>query len=214
MAWLRRQPEYSPGRLLLRLGVYLDMLRLLVAAVPVDEAWYLAQSPGLAAVIQPGRFESASHHFLMHGYFEDRSPGPPQGPSASMPRYRDIRRMLAVTPMRGRLHVEVDEAVLHDIIAQFLTAIPVDETWYLKTNPTVAADVRDGRFESGAAHFRQHGYYEGRSPFPTHVDEAWYCATFADVKAAVASGEVVSATQHYEDYGYREGRLPAARWIR
>ena len=44
--------------------------------------------------------------------------------------------------------------------------IAFDETYYLATNPDIAAAVAKGGFPSGLSHYRAHGRLEGRLPVP------------------------------------------------
>jgi hypothetical protein len=53
------------------------ILRVALAGTHVDEAWYLGQVPGLRKDIQKGEFESASEHYVMHGYLEGLLPERP-----------------------------------------------------------------------------------------------------------------------------------------
>jgi hypothetical protein len=55
---------------------FLDIIRILLRAIPVDEAWYLAEYPDVAAAIAAGDIRSAQHHFIASGYFEGRLPSP------------------------------------------------------------------------------------------------------------------------------------------
>ena len=41
-----------------------------------DEAWYLAQNPGVAAAVRAGGFATGWDHFVQHGKAEGRVPGP------------------------------------------------------------------------------------------------------------------------------------------
>lgn len=50
------------------------MIRALLSAFEVDEAWYLLQNPDVAQGIKDGTIESAQGHFVDHGYFEGRPP--------------------------------------------------------------------------------------------------------------------------------------------
>ncbi len=53
---------------------YLDVLRKLLRAVPVDETWYLETYPDVADAIHAGTYRNAQSHFVEHGYFEGRLP--------------------------------------------------------------------------------------------------------------------------------------------
>ena len=49
-------------------------IRTLLTVVEVDEAYYLARNPDVAAGIRQGDIRSAREHFVDHGYFEGRLP--------------------------------------------------------------------------------------------------------------------------------------------
>lgn len=50
------------------------MLRALLYAIPVDEAYYLERNQDVAEGIRTGNIRSAQEHFVDHGYFEGRAP--------------------------------------------------------------------------------------------------------------------------------------------
>jgi hypothetical protein len=52
----------------------LEITRLFLRGVAVDEAWYLREYPDVADAIKAGEFKSAKHHFIENGYFEGRRP--------------------------------------------------------------------------------------------------------------------------------------------
>jgi len=52
----------------------LDIVKLLLRGVTVDDRWYLATYPDVAEAIEAGMFKSAKHHFVENGYFEGRRP--------------------------------------------------------------------------------------------------------------------------------------------
>jgi hypothetical protein len=52
----------------------LEIARLFLRGVAVDEAWYLEEYPDVAEAMQRGEFKSAKHHFVENGYFEGRRP--------------------------------------------------------------------------------------------------------------------------------------------
>lgn len=51
-----------------------QMIRALLSAFDVDEAWYLRQNPDVVAGVKDGSIRSAKEHFVDHGYFEGRPP--------------------------------------------------------------------------------------------------------------------------------------------
>jgi hypothetical protein len=55
---------------------FLEIVRLLLRSVPVDETWYLAEYPDVAEAIAAGEIKSAKLHFIDSGYFEGRLPSP------------------------------------------------------------------------------------------------------------------------------------------
>ncbi len=57
---------------------FLNLIRLMIADMDVDEKWYLQQYPDIAAAIAKGVVKSAKEHFVKDGYFEGRLPAPIQ----------------------------------------------------------------------------------------------------------------------------------------
>ena len=55
---------------------FLEIARLFLRAVPVDEGWYLDEYPDVAEAIKAGQFKSPRHHFVENGYLEGRRPRP------------------------------------------------------------------------------------------------------------------------------------------
>jgi len=53
---------------------FLEVLRKLLVAIPVDEQWYRASYPDVAEAIDAGVYTSATSHFVEHGYLEGRRP--------------------------------------------------------------------------------------------------------------------------------------------
>jgi hypothetical protein len=188
---------------------YLAMIRRLIEPVPVDESWYRSAYPGIATAIDRGVFRSAGHHFLAHGYFENRQPFAADRSDFRQPvPFADIRSATTVRPVRGGLHVRLGRAKLTGLVERLLQSVPVDETWYRRTYPGVADAINAGSVPSASWHFARHGYLECRWPFPMEVDETWYLARYPDVRQALASGPAKSAQEHFWRFGYREGRFP------
>lgn len=52
----------------------MELLRLVLARVEVDEAWYLASYADVAAAVKSGELASAREHYIRAGYFENRLP--------------------------------------------------------------------------------------------------------------------------------------------
>ncbi len=55
---------------------FIQLIRRMIAGVPVDEAWYLERHPDIADAIRQGIVQSARSHFVNDGYFEGRMPFP------------------------------------------------------------------------------------------------------------------------------------------
>ena len=123
--------------------------------------------------------------------------------------FEAVRRRLTVsqTP-RGEATVAGSYDDLLDAVRLLLTGIDVNEDWYLAQNPDIARAVAAGEVESARRHFIEHGYFEGRLPFPIIVDERWYLLQNPDVAENIRRGLEESAQRHFESNGYREGRLP------
>jgi hypothetical protein len=55
---------------------FLEIVRLLLRSVQVDEEWYLTEYPDIAEAVASGEVKSARNHFIDSGYFEGRMPAP------------------------------------------------------------------------------------------------------------------------------------------
>ncbi len=108
---------------------------------------------------------------------------------------------------RGR-RANADYDDILRMIQALLVGIEVDEAWYLARNEDVARGIQEGKIISAKQHFLDHGYFEGRAPFPMAVDEAWYLSNNADVAEEVRAGTLPSGQAHFDAAGYDEGRLP------
>ncbi len=53
---------------------FVEMAKLFLRGVAVDEAWYLNEYPDVAESLKNGVFKSARHHFVENGYLEGRRP--------------------------------------------------------------------------------------------------------------------------------------------
>lgn len=123
--------------------------------------------------------------------------------------YEVIKKNLNMQKSGAKKAVELRPAELTQLIKTFLRGISIDESWYLRTYPDVAAAVRVGTYKSARHHFIEEGYFEGRIPAPPTIDEQWYVKNNPDVAAGLKSGTIQSARQHFEEHGYKEGRLPS-----
>jgi hypothetical protein len=188
---------------------YVAMIRRFLEPVAVDEAWYRAAYPGIAGAIERGIFRSAYHHFLAHGYFENRSPYAPGRAGLRPPvPFADILAVTRVHPTRDGLHVRMSSGELTSLVELLLQPVPVDGAWYSRTYAGVEAALDSGEIASAASHFSKHGYRECRWPFAMAVDESWYLGRYRDVANAVAAGKVASGQDHFWRVGYGEGRFP------
>jgi hypothetical protein len=77
-ARLKAKMRLFPRRGQLRVGIecdaFLDWIKAILQAVPVDEAWYRATYPKAAREIDAGLFMSISDHYAGRGYFENCLP--------------------------------------------------------------------------------------------------------------------------------------------
>lgn len=64
----------AKGRIDMRYSDFVDVLKLMLRAVEVNESWYLSRYPDVAEAIKLGAYRSAKHHFVEEGYFEGRVP--------------------------------------------------------------------------------------------------------------------------------------------
>jgi hypothetical protein len=99
-AEIRAATPVRPTRDGLRVRLPREMLmgivRRLLEAVPVDEAWYRQTYPGVAAAISAGNFASAARHFVLYGYQEGRWPFPiPVEEDWYFTRYPDVPHAIA-----------------------------------------------------------------------------------------------------------------------
>lgn len=63
-----------PGEIPIQAGLFRDLLRLAVQAVPVDENYYLRLYPDVGEALKSGLFASPRHHYVEFGFFENRMP--------------------------------------------------------------------------------------------------------------------------------------------
>ena len=50
------------------------LIKMMLASVDVDDAWYRRRYPDVSAAVDAGEYQSTRHHFVEHGYFEGRLP--------------------------------------------------------------------------------------------------------------------------------------------
>jgi hypothetical protein len=122
--------------------------------------------------------------------------------------FASLKQSVRFVSEKGNLKADMTYDEFLDIVRKLLMAVPVDEAWYREQYPDVATAIDGGAYPSATSHFVDHGYLEGRRPFPVKVDEAFYLATYEDVRDGIAGGTIVSVQDHYDRHGYEEGRLP------
>ena len=75
---IRRMVEVSTVEGELRVSLsyddFIKILRMMIASVEVDEAWYLSEHEDIARAVASGAVASAKQHFIDDGYFEGRLP--------------------------------------------------------------------------------------------------------------------------------------------
>ncbi|HEY1932517.1 MAG TPA: hypothetical protein VGG99_10935 [Acetobacteraceae bacterium] len=127
-----------------------------------------------------------------------------------LPPFEVIKGFMRFATVRGEVRVDASYEDFQRLIRTVLAGIDVDEEWYLHTYDDVAQGIGKGLIVSARQHFIDHGYFEGRRPFPISVDERWYLATNSDVADEVRRGTFDSGQGHFDAAGYREGRRPRA----
>jgi hypothetical protein len=53
---------------------FIEVVKLLLRGVAIDEKWYLSKYPDVATAVAAGVFKSGRQHFIEAGYFEGRRP--------------------------------------------------------------------------------------------------------------------------------------------
>ncbi len=214
LEWLGSQRPAGSESLTLRLDDLQDVLRHVLAAVPLDQDAYFAAHPGIAQEVERGHYASAAHHFVLHGYFEGRTHHASQDDSdrPALPSYKSLKSRLKVRPYQGTLYADLSFSEFCDLLRMIVGAIPVDESWYCARYPDVAEAIRKGAVASAAEHFVATGYFASRWPFPFDLDEAWYLSRYPDVRQEMT--EVVGETpkEHFIRQGYGQGRFPSRSW--
>ena len=188
-----------------------------------DHGTYLERNPDVAAAVEAGHFSHGGEHFEQHGRAEGRH----FDEAAYLESNPDVLNSLRHESTYLEQNPDVAEAVkagqfksgadhfgLHGFEegrhfneAGYLESNPDvlnslrDEAEYLARNPDVAEAVKAGHFKSGADHFEQHGFEEGR-----HFDEAAYLESNPDVLEGLRRGEFASGWDHYNRVGRHEGR--------
>ena len=122
----------------------------------VDEDFYAAQNPDVAAAIASGTVEDALTHFLSLGQFEGRDPGP----------FFDTDFYLSANPDVAAAGISA--AAHFTSLGAFEGRDPsagFDTDAYLAANPDVAAAIATGGtgLQTAFQHFLTNGFAEGRS---------------------------------------------------
>jgi hypothetical protein len=125
-----------------------------------------------------------------------------------IPPFEAIRSMLNLTIVRGETRVAMTYDQVQQMIRTLISGIQVDEAWYLDRHEDVAAGIKNGTIRSAREHYIDHGFFEGRLPFPIPIDEKFYLDNNPDVAETVRRGVYASAQDHFDGPGYREGRPP------
>ena len=77
---IRRSIEISTVRGELRVNLsyddFVDILRIMLRGLEVNEAWYARTYEDIGKAIREGKVSSAKQHFMDDGYFEGRLPFP------------------------------------------------------------------------------------------------------------------------------------------
>jgi hypothetical protein len=125
-----------------------------------------------------------------------------------LPPFSVVKRMVRRPNPGEKTRVYTCLEDLQAVIRTLLTVVEVDEVFYLERNADVAKGIEEGVIRSAQDHFVNHGYFEGRMPYPIWIDEPWYLTTHADFAKTVAEGTYATAQDHFDGPGYAEGRAP------
>jgi len=188
-----------------------------VSSLLYNEHYYLSHNPDVAAAVQRRQVLSGYDHFVNTGLAEGRAPNSFYDIFFDEDLYflanPDVKAAVQAGVFGSGLHHYIlyglnegrDALALTFQIGGVQIAKFFDETYYLASNPDVAAAVASGLLAYGYEHFLQAGIYEGRSP-NQYYNEADYLARHTDVRDAIAAGFFKSGIQHYLMYGYAENR--------
>jgi hypothetical protein len=122
--------------------------------------------------------------------------------------YAALMNKKLVVPSAKTSYVAVDRAFFAALLAQSLTAIDLDEDWYLKHSPDVREAIERKEFKSAVDHYVKVGFFEHRMPYEIEVDDEWYLENYPDIAEAVKKGIFESGRAHFYQLGFREGRFP------
>ncbi len=125
-----------------------------------------------------------------------------------IPAFKTIKQRLSIITVNGQQKVNNSFDGILAVFRELLKGVEVDEDWYLKEYPDVAAAIKAGVFSSAKSHFVECGYFEGRWPYAFEIDEDWYLKENPDVAEGIKRGGIKSARVHFFEHGYSEGRLP------
>src|SRR3954454_17766884 len=81
-----------------------------------------------------------------------------------LPPFDVVKRSFELSTSKGQLMATASYENIIKMIRLLISAIDVDEVWYLDTYPDVAQAVRQGQISSAKEHFINNGYFEGRLP--------------------------------------------------
>jgi hypothetical protein len=88
-----------------------------------------------------------------------------------LPPFTMIRRLAEISDFRGAIRVDLAYDDFVKLLRLLLSAVQVDEAWYLKQYGDVAKAIEQGTAASAKQHFVESGYFEGRLPFPPDMSE-------------------------------------------
>ncbi|MEJ0046134.1 MAG: hypothetical protein WDN04_08415 [Rhodospirillales bacterium] len=135
------------------------------------------------------------------------TPAPSKVDLRYVPSFQQILEVLAVTQQDlSAKSVPVPVDGLKYLISEMLRHVYVDEVWYVKRYPDVAAAILSGDMASAAAHFRISGYFEGRLPAELPFDPKYYIQQYSDLSSVFTASDDDALRHHYETKGYYEGR--------
>lgn len=121
----------------------------------------------------------------------------------------DLENLRATNFGNDPYHIPLENTEIQRLAGlENLDNVNFNENKYLEENPDVAAAVEAGVFETGYAHFMEHGLREGRG-----FDEQKYLEENTKVAEAIKKHGFASGLDHFIEFGAEEGRKISIKYF-
>ena len=168
----------------------------------LDENYYLANNPDVAAAVQSSSFSSGYDHFIQYGWLEGRNCSTLYNEAYYLSQSIDVAAAVAAGDLRDGFE--------HFASFGHTEGRNPNEVFnqndYLLNNADVSSAVAQGDFGSAFDHYIEYGISESRLPPKSLYSEAYYLQNNLDVAAAVSDRSFASGYDHFIQFGQREGR--------